>query len=499
MNTNSIKFKKFISDLDQAKGYFLNNINKLKSAIKIYTHLDADGLSAGAILGKSLYRENIPFQITVLKQLELDQIITLSNESEVDKDFFIFSDFGSGQYLELQEKLKNPFMILDHHLPQGIGNKEEKSQIEDIYKKTYRWHLNPYFYEFDGSSEISGSGMSYFFSKCLNEENLDLSIIALIGANGDIQNKGENKSFTGLNSIILEDAKKSNLIEIVNDINLSLIKPLNQALAYSSEINLPGLSGDKNKTLKFIKRLGILIEKSDGSIKALMDLNQEEKQKLTSALIEYVSIKSNIEPNEIINKLIINRYLLKNEKFGSDLHDINEFSNLLNACGRTNNASIGIAIAMGDKKNAYSQAQKKLEDYKKMLVKALSWIKEEGKIKESEYIQYFFGEDVIPENIIGTVSSMLIFDESEHIKKNKPIFGYAKRKDENVYKISARAHDSIIKRGVNLSEAIREALNLSDLDVLGGGHPPAAGTKVPINKIQEFLKNCNKIIGNQLN
>ena len=51
---------------------------------------------------------------------------------------------------------------------------------------------------------------------------------------------------------------------------------------------------------------------------------------------------------------------------------------------------------------------------------------------------------------------------------------------------------------MNLSQAIRDACKLSNIDVLGGGHPPAAGTKVPVNKIEIFLENCNTIIKKQL-
>ncbi len=91
-----------------------------------------------------------------------------------------------------------------------------------------------------------------------------------------------------------------------------------------------------------------------------------------------------------------------------------------------------------------------------------------------------------------------IYNESEVIDRKKPIFGIAKREDEAVYKISGRAHESIVEKGVNLSEAIREALKLSDLDALGGGHPPAAGTKVPIDKIDDFLNNINIVINKQI-
>ncbi|MFX1587829.1 MAG: DHH family phosphoesterase, partial [Promethearchaeota archaeon] len=322
--------------------------------------------------------------------------------------------------------------------------------------------------------------------------------IALIGANGDIQNQGPNNSFIGFNSLILEEAKHVNLVEEVNDLNFSSIKPLNESIAYSSDINLPGLSGNPNKTLKFLQRLGFLMENSDGNVKTLNDLNQDEKQKITSAIIEYSSLKLDIEPNEIIKNLIVNRYLLKNEVVGSELHDLSEFSNLLNSCGRSYNGSLGIAVAMGDRRIAYRKAQENLINYKKLIAKALSWIQKENKIQEKKNIQYFFGEDVIPESMVGTIASMLIFDKSGIIDKSKPIFGIAKRSNEEVYKISGRLHEKVVNKGINLSEIIREALKDSDLDILGGGHPPAAGTKVPVKKIEIFLENCDRILEQQL-
>ncbi|MHA2283614.1 MAG: DHHA1 domain-containing protein [Promethearchaeota archaeon] len=490
------------SDLNKTKKWFLAKIQELKNSIHIYTHLDADGLSSGAILGKALYRENIPFQISVLRQLEREEITKIANLTQDTDTFMIFSDFGSGQYLELIEKLsanniESQFLILDHHLPQNIPNKDD-NKIKEIYTNSRPWHINPYFYDVDGSTEVSGAGLSYFFAKNLNEKNLDLSPIALVGATGDIQRKGPNNSFTGLNSIILEHAIKNNLVEVINDLNFSPIKPLNEAISYSSDISLPGLSDNSSKMLKFLQSIGILMENPDGSIRTLNDLNQDEKQKVSSAIIEYISLKLDIEPSEIIKKLIINRYILKNEVVGSELHDLKEFSYLLNSCGRSNNGSLGIAIAMGDRRIAYNKAKDHLINYKKSLVQSLSWLQDKNKIQYKEHIQYFFGEDIIPENIVGTIASMLIFNKSGIIDLSKPVFGCAKRKDEDVYKISGRAHESIVKKGVNLSEAIREALELSNLKALGGGHPPAAGTKVPFNMIDTFLENCDTVIKKQL-
>ncbi len=502
MNSINRSLKLLNSDLSETKKWFLECLQELGTSVHIYTHLDADGLSSGAILGKAFYRENIPFQISVLRQLEREEIVKIVNETQDTKSFLIFSDFGSGQYLELIQKLNtkdgnNPFLILDHHLPQNISTKDDEN-IKEIYINSRPWHINPYFYDVDGSREISGAGVCYFFAKMLNEKNIDLSTIALVGATGDIQSQGPNNSFIGLNSTILEHAITKDLVEVINDLNFSPIKPLNEAISYSSDIHLPGLSENTSKMLKFLQSLGILMENSEGGIRTLNDLNQDEKQKVSSAIIEYISLKLDIEPSEIIKKLIINRYILKNELVGSELHDLKEFSYLLNSCGRSNNGSLGIAIAMGDRRMAYNKAKDHLINYRKSLVQSLSWLQEKNKIQYKDYIQFFFGENIIPENIIGTIASMLIFSKSGDIDLSKPVFGCAKRKDEEVYKISGRAHESIVKKGVNLSEAIREALELSNLKALGGGHPPAAGTKVPIDKIDIFLENCNIVIKKQL-
>lgn len=497
------KLEKLNENLEIIKNNFLDHIKENNSSVHVYTHIDADGLSSGAIIGKSLFRENIPFQITTLRQLEREEIIKISKNVKENENYLIFSDFGSGQYLELKKKLMinknfNSFLILDHHLPQKVSDKRDLDSIKDIYKKTNQWHVNPYFFGINGSQEISGAGLCYYFAKCLNEKNIDLSPIAIIGAIGDLQNQGPNKSFLGLNLLILEDAQRDELIEVKNDLNFSSIKPLNEAIAYSNDIYLPGLTKDINRSLIFLRTLGILIENSEGNIKSLSDLNQEEKQKITSAIIEYASIKLDIDPSKIVEKLIINRYLLKKEVINSKLHDASEFSSLLNACGRTNSASLGIAIAMGDRKRSYQKSQEILKNYKKSLSKSLSWIHDNQKIQQKEYIQYFFGEEIIPENIIGTVSSMLIFENFKGVDLSKPIFGLAKRENEDIYKVSGRAHEKIVNKGINLSKAIRDACELSGLDVLGGGHPPAAGTKIPLDKAELFLENCNIAIKRQL-
>jgi single-stranded DNA-specific DHH superfamily exonuclease len=153
---------------------------------------------------------------------------------------------------------------------------------------------------------------------------------------------------------------------------------------------------------------------------------------------------------------------------------------------------------MGDRKDLYQQSKEVLKSYRKSLNESLSWIENNHKIQQKDSIQYFLGEDVIPESIIGTISSILILDRAKGVDISKPIFGLAKRKDEEVYKVSGRAHEKIVNQGINLSEIIREACERSKIDSLGGGHPPAAGTKIPTEKLEVFLENCNLIARAQL-
>ena len=140
MNEILEKLKSLNRDLNKAKAYFLDNIKKMQSSVHIYTHIDADGLCSGAILGKALYRAGIPFQLEILRQLEREEIDKIANHTiRNPKIFIIFSDFGSGQYNELQtnhiiKENQASFLILDHHLPQKISSKEDFNILEEIHQ-----------------------------------------------------------------------------------------------------------------------------------------------------------------------------------------------------------------------------------------------------------------------------------------------------------------------------------------------------------------------------
>jgi len=489
--------KEFYDYIGNSIKFFNEKIDEFNFPIRIFTHYDADGLCSGAILSKALYRQKIPYHLTIKKQLDRQNIQEIAISIEKSNNFVIFSDFGSGQCQEIENKIKkDQYMILDHHLPQKIANKEMKKELNILRERHFPYHVNPYFFEIDGSIDVAAAGLCYLFSKVMNSNNIDLSPLAIVAATGDIQNQGPNRTFVGLNYDILNDALKEKKIEVKTDLNFSSFKPLNQAIAYSNEIQLPGLSQREDVSLKFLQKTGIFVENVDGEIKTLNDFSWDEKRIISSAIVKYAVDSCGFDLAEITKKLIINKYLLLDEINYLEISETSEFSRLLNSCGRTGNASLGIAIAMGDRDKSIEKVRKILKNYKSKLSKSIEWVLSEKKLKSMDYIHYFYGEDIISEEIIGTICSMLI--NSQLIDKKKPILGYANKIGENFYKVSARATIDLVNDGVNLSQVIKEATRLMKLDTLGGGHPPAAGTKIKREKIDEFLLICDKIIKKQL-
>ena len=77
--------------------------------VRIFTHYDPDGITAGAIIATALIRLGKDFQVRFLKGL--------NEEVEYDKDdLVILSDMGSG-YPDVVSKIEADTIVVDHHIP----------------------------------------------------------------------------------------------------------------------------------------------------------------------------------------------------------------------------------------------------------------------------------------------------------------------------------------------------------------------------------------------
>jgi RecJ-like exonuclease len=213
-----------------------------------------------------------------------------------------------------------------------------------------------------------------------------------------------------------------------------------------------------------------------------------EKQKIVSALMQH-GLSSGQESYKL-ERLIGEVYLLLNEREGTEMRDATEYSTLLNATGRYDFAEVGMTVCMGDREDAYHKASKLLTEHRSNLVNGLSFVKENG-ITKLNNLQYFDAGSNIKETIIGIVAGM---STSVAADRNYPIIAFANA--ENGVKVSARGTQDLVRKGLNLSEAL--AVVSAEVGGAGGGHDIAAGATIPENSKDEFIRRLDAIIGLQV-
>jgi len=447
--------------------------------IHVVSHLDADGLAAAGVIGSALARLDATFRIRIERWLDekvVDGIIA-------DKpSLIIFTDFGSGDLDVLNSRLAHrEIIILDHHQPVG--------EADPAFAQ-----VNPHLFEIDGSKDLSGAGAAYFVAKALDKANVDLAGVAVIGALGDLQDKYEQRKLGGPNLIVVEDAVKAGCLQIETDLMFfgRETRPIHRALALTTTPFISGISGEEDKSLAFLASLGIAPKNGD-KWRALRDLSEDEKKRLFNALVDYL-VSRGLHGDVALN-LRGSVYTLIHEEPWTPLRDAREFSVLLNATGRMDRPSLGVAICMGDRGSALEEASAVLEEYRRTITKYLNWLMEPNadRIEELSNIYVARGEGVIDDKIIGTISSIL---STNLAKPEKPIIAYSVVPGENLAKISARAIEPVTNKGVNLGEILRVAAE--KCSGRGGGHNIAAGAQVPIYELESFLKLVDELVKAQL-
>ncbi len=435
--------------------------------IRIISHLDADGLSSAAILIKALSRDSRRYSLSTVHQLDEPVVKQLMNEPY---GCIFFTDLGSGQLKFIKKYLATKkVFILDHHQP------EEECNSENIVQ------VNPCMLGLNGSKEVSGAGVTYLFSKALNSENVNLAHIAIMGAMGDMQ---ENRGFEKINSWILEDAKKAGKLKVIMGLRVfgAQTKPLHKVIEQSNEQPIPGVTGSESASLMFLQQLGINPRNENGAWKKLVDLSDDELQRLATAVI--LKRLDEEKPEAILGPV----YILVNEKKESPLRDVKEFSTVLNACGRLGKASIGIGACLGNAE-IKEKAIKTMAAYRREISNAMNWYKssESRVIKGKGYIIINAEENVMP-TIIGTVAS--IISRSGEIEDSTLILSMAQMisgKTKASLRISGNGqHD------VNLKEIISRIAEA--VDGQAGGHNDAAGALIDTEKETEFIDAAKRIL-----
>jgi RecJ-like exonuclease len=431
--------------------------------ICVVTHIDCDGLTSGAIITKALIRAGAKVTVRTTKEMSPTVIKGMQSDS---RDFHVVTDLGGGFAKQMDEALGQNWFVLDHHeIP------EEEHDNDCV--------INAWKYGINGGTEICAGGMAFLAAKALDRRNSDLAPVAVVSALGDRQDQGEKKSFLGKNLEIVEETKSIGGLQV--DMDLLLVgretRPLVDALAFTSQPFIEGLTWNRDASLALFKSGGIEL-KDGGRWRTPSDLTDDEKRIVIESITKFASSQN---ASQIMEELIGHTYTFPAEERRSFLRDAREFSTMLNSCGRIGRSGVGIAVCMGDRNKMLQEGENILLEYRKLIRDYMNILSNERwRVSDSARCVMVNGEGVIPETMTGTISSLLAGSP----KNAGKIIILRTNGEENTIKFSSRKSIGC-KTAVNLSALMKSGAE--KFDGIGGGHDAAAGAKITKDKLDGFL------------
>lgn len=435
--------------------------------IKIYSHIDCDGITAGAILSSMLDRLEKDHE---MEFISLDKIDDLQLENELT----IFSDLGSGQAVDKLSRSSSQILILDHH-PSLRSPDFSNSKVQGEFLE-----INPLYFGIDGSHEVSGGGMSYLLARKFGFH--DLSWMGVLSAVGDMQNSLTGQ-LLGLNQDILKESIHEGYVNSIKDLSLygRQTRPLFVALSYFGDVNLP-ITNNKTECILMLNDLGIP-RKNGSDYRTLCDLNQEEKGKLFSELVRMLSQEVPSKYIKHVPKLVsADSYDFLYEEKYTPLRDASEFSTAVNACSRNKRADVALHILKGNRSDALDEMEVLSKDHRRYLAQKIDMIENEDMIIPKENLQYFQG-DGIKSEVIGTIAGMIL----SHGDWRKPIIGFTQiGEDNDGIKVSLRCSRLLAFEGIHFGNIIKKVAQ--KVGGSGGGHSVACGAYIPAGTQETFLE-----------
>lgn len=430
------------------------------TSIRLISHFDTDGLCSCAILQAALAKEGYTYATV--------QVPHLDNEALVDikEDLVIFLDVGANKIKEISKAIKGKAIVLDHH--QG---KETAKNVE---------HINPYVHGEETPNIISGAGVAYFFALGMNSDNRELAKIALLGAVGDSQ---ERNGFIEYNDMILKHALVQKRVSITKRLRLYGInsRPLLKVLEYSTDVDIPGVTGNEHGAKQLLRDLGIYysFKSRNGErprLKKYFHLRDDEKERLNDAIME---LKDHDE------SLLVNAYSFTDER--RELKDAREYATIINACGRLGDYEAALGCLKGDEESQ-DKAVANLRMYKNMLWEAMNFAKEQKEtfVQGDDYIIIDL-ESMVRPSMVGIIASMLARNREFPEGVTVCTLG---RVDDEFTKVSLRVSRDVA--GKKLQDLLADVTKEFGADA--GGHDNAAGAIIETKDKEKFLELLKKAL-----
>jgi RecJ-like exonuclease len=357
--------------------------------------------------------------------------------------------------VDLLERLKVPVLVFDHHQPL----RDSKTVVQ----------INPHFFGMKGTRDACGATTSFLFANAVDDANLDLAGVALVGCIGDRQHVG---GFAGVNKLLFDRALARGVLEAERGPALADL-PLEEALLFSVGPYFRGLSGREERVKAFLKELGL------DPASRFRDLDEPAREQLLSTLSLRL-LEQGIRP-ETAEHLVEEKYWYP----AYDLY-VDDLESWVNACSRQGRESLGLALSLGDFAHR-DEAERLRRKHWRDVLRGLRKVEEEGTFARP-HIQFFYAEGPTLAGSVAGVAMRYLLDQE------KPTLGLAVT--NGTTKVSARGTDYLIGRGVDLAEALREAAEAVGGD--GGGHNIASGATIPKGKEEKFLEVVDGVVERQL-
>ncbi len=405
--------------------------------ILVVSHFDTDGITSAAIVVKALKRKDCKFSVKIVKTFGKDVIEALPKDK-----ILLLLDLGSSHLLDLASSEIEHIFIIDHH---GVASNVPESLH----------FFNP---EVLDQTQMSASGLAFFFVKEMDDKNADLIKFGILGMIGDTL----EKEISLFGEKIL---KEENVQEKRGLLLYPSTRSLDKVLEYSSQPFIPGVTGDPAGVIQFLDENGFV--KNNGMYKSINELTEEDAEKLMkSILLKNPGITKEFLMGEI--------YLLR---WYGKMEDARELSARINACSRLDRVYLSLQLCL-EIPSAKKEAESMHAKYKRNILSSLKELKDSVEFSGKGFI-VMNAKDKVKDTFISTTLNIL--SRSGSYQEETILVGLAFSGDK--IRVSVRNTE---QEGRNVKEIFQKII-----DVVGGevrGHRMAAGCIIQRKDEKEFLE-----------
>jgi len=418
--------------------------------VYIFSHHDADGISAAVILSKAMMRAGKEFKVTLFSTLNDENFDIIKN---CGARCIIIADMGAS-YVEDLDAMDADIVVLDHHKGDGDAKRIH--------------YINPHSFGIDGMSSGCGASVAMLFALQMSEKNWDLVQVAFAGIAGDKQ----HGSLAGINKYLFDEGSRRGFI-VKEDGSLIPSGELMHSLYHSTDPYIRNVSGNADGVAALLRSAGI------DTARTSSDLNDAERRKLSSQIALRL-LEQNVSL-ETLDEISCARYALKDWDM-----DASALAALFDSCGRSGIGGVGIGLGLGDRV-CFENASDSMDETSEKILAAAKELDSKG-LENMKNIQFF---DNSTSGFTGKLCELAIRYIGD---PNRPVVGCSSV--EKITKASSRCTHSVLDKGVDLSVAMRVAGETAGGG--GGGHRIASGAWFPSGNESLFLETLDRIIGEQI-